>query len=122
VGQERPLLVMARHRPTSRILAGTARRLSVGGFCVERRHEQLRRTSEQQTTRNVALLLNHLGPECRHGVLAFVCVAGPEFIKQGYPGLWYGSTRRVMTPQELLSLISDAARWRETVRASRSSG
>jgi hypothetical protein len=87
---------------------------------IERRHEQLRQIIEEQTTRNVALLMDHLGLDRRRDVLAFVCVAGPEFIKQGYAGLWYGTTPRVLTPQELVALISDALRWRATVRDARS--
>lgn len=84
---------------------------------VERRHEQLRRTVEGQLTRNSALLLRHLGAAAPRRLLTFVCVPGPEFIRQGFPSLWYGATQRVLTPPELAELIADGPRWRETVAA-----
>jgi hypothetical protein len=86
---------------------------------IDRRHEQLRRVVQVQLARNVSFLRNHLSSKPQCDILSFVCVVGPEFIKRGYPGLWYGSTPRVMPPQEILSLLSDASRWEETVRAGR---
>jgi Holliday junction resolvase-like predicted endonuclease len=88
---------------------------------IDRRHEQLRRTVEEQIPRNVGLLRSHLGEKASGDVVAFVCVAGPEFIKRAYPSLWYGATQRILTPHEILSLIKDAPRWRQTIEAARGS-
>ncbi len=87
---------------------------------IERRHQQLRAVLKMQATRNVDLLLDRLGPERPRNILSFVCVAGSEFVWRDYPDLWYGTVPRIATPQELVTLISDAPRWSEAVAAARS--
>jgi hypothetical protein len=68
--------------------------------------------------RNITLLRRRLGLDKARDVLSFVCVAGPEFVKQGYPGLWYGATQRVLTPPEVVALFADEPRWLATIAAS----
>lgn len=86
---------------------------------IEARHAQLRTIVEEQVTRNVALLRARLGSDATADIVAFVCVAGPEFITRRYPGLWYGTTPRVFTPVELVELLNDGPRWRATIDAHR---
>jgi hypothetical protein len=83
------------------------------------RHAQLGTIVDEQVTRNVALLRARLGSDAAADIVAFVCVAGPEFITRGYPGLWYGTTPRVLTPVELVELLNDRPRWRATIEAHR---
>jgi hypothetical protein len=89
---------------------------------IARRHEQLRRIVEVQIPRNVGLLRDHLGDAASGDLVALVCVAGPEFIDRAHRTLWYGATQRILTPNEILSLISDDPRWRQTVAAARAFG
>jgi hypothetical protein len=84
---------------------------------INRRQEQLRDIVERQMTRNIGLLRHHLQIDSEQKVLSFVCVPGPEFIRRDYTMLWYGNWPRVLTPQELITLIKDAPHWQGLVRA-----
>jgi hypothetical protein len=86
---------------------------------VLRRQEELRRVVEGQIPRNVELLVDHLKLQTSMDVVSFVCVAGPEFVMREYEGLWFGGTPRVLTPEQLVSLISDQRRWTEVLSSAR---